>query len=96
MDVEVLSWSLSLQTVHERGVSLSAVSGDAGDAGRIRMFDGDVEVEALIIERSSVTRMVQKGPALVVEDQTSIVVPAEVSFFSDEHGDLFLTREASN
>ena len=95
MDVEVLSWSLSLQSVQQREVSHSAVTGGAGEAGHIRMFDGDAEIAAPIVERSAVTGVVQKGPALIVEDQTSIVVPAEVKFFTDEHGDLFMTHEVS-
>ena len=95
MDIEVLSWSLSLQAGQREGVSFSANTGEAGPAEMIAMFDGSRVVNAPIVPRSLVTQSVQSGPALIVEAQTSVVVPAGVIYHADENGDLFLKWEAA-
>ena len=93
MDVEVLSWSLSLQAAQYERLHLSTTQVDDIAAGSIGRFDGEGVVEAPIIPRSMVSESAQSGPALIVEAQTSIVVPADVTFYTDGNGDLFLTRK---
>ena len=91
MDVEVLSWSLSLQAAQREEVSLSETADAESTESTIRMFDGVQMIEAPIVPRSAVSETIQSGPALIVETQTSIVVPTGASFCTDGNGDLFLT-----
>lgn len=91
MDVEVLSWSLSLQAAQLEEVSLSETADAESTESTIRMFDGVQMIEAPIVPRSAVSETIQSGPALIVETQTSIVVPTGASFCTDGNGDLFLT-----
>ena len=91
MDVEVLSWSLSLQAAQREEVSLSETADAESTESTIPMFDGVQMIEAPIVPRSAVSETIQSGPALIVETQTSIVVPTGASFCTDGNGDLFLT-----
>ena len=91
MDVEVLSWSLSLQAAQRDEVSLSETEDAESPESTIRMFDSVQMIEAPIVPRSAVNETIQSGPALIVEPQTSIVVPAGATFCTDGNGDLFLT-----
>ena len=80
-DVEITSWAVNAST-EPRRIDPVAPAPDAGEAPRssIRtLFDPALErgVEAAVLERTRLRAgMRAAGPALVVEDETTIVVPS--------------------
>ena len=58
------------------------------------MFDGDGMATVPLRHRDSIDGTSISGPMLVVEDQTSIAIPADTSVFADETGAVHLTHFA--
>ena len=93
MAVEILSWTLGLEVAQASMSQLSMES--AGTPPRsgdqtIAVFDGDSVRDASLIARQNVTDQELVGPALIVEDQTSIVVPEGVSCRRLQDGSLMI------
>ena len=84
LDVEVLSWTLTLQSQAPMLVSGAADPGQRSP----RFIDGECKVarEDLAVGDRVV------GPATIVEDQTAIVVPGHFEAHMDEDGSIVLRR----
>ena len=95
MDVEVLTFALSLgvEVAHES--AREAETGDSGTATSTRsLFDVERAqfIDAQVFKRSDIGADAISGPAVVVEDQTSTVVPRGFSAVCGEDGALILRR----
>ncbi len=94
---EILTWTL---TVSSQAVSSAvAVESMAGGApgkpeGTRRLFDSHVQsfIEAQVWRREDVGSAAVAGPALIVEDQTTTVVPDGFTACTGKGGALFVTR----
>ncbi len=95
-DVEVLSWTLTVSTKvtdEERRRNNFPLTNLDMDAPKVQLFDEDKYVSAARIERSRIGKWVRvNGPALIVEDQTTTVVPRNFYAFANGNGDLVLER----
>jgi N-methylhydantoinase A len=93
MAVEILSWTLSLEVAQMSTSEMTMESAGRGSQNvkqAIRMFDGAQNKQAELVTREAVTDEPLHGPALVVEDQTSIVVPEGVTCQCLEDGSLMI------
>ncbi len=90
LDVEVLSWTLTLSAppVAARHPALAATAAD-GVEHRVEATGGRIARDALAAGDHV------SGPATIVEDQTSIVVPAGFTARVDHHGNVLLRASAS-
>ena len=98
LDVEVLSWTLTLTTPLrpvEPELAIEAVDA-LGQYETTRVFDSEAEawVEASLHERSALKPGTQlRGPAIIYEDQTTTVVPTHFNVEVNSLGYLVLSRE---
>ena len=97
LDVEVMSWTLTLTetkkpTVEEK---VSVDPGQSLDVLREQgLFDKGSTIQAKVLERSTmVPNSIIDGPGLVVEEQTTTVVPSSFQVDVNEYGDLILSRK---
>ena len=94
LDVEVLSWTLTLAAPagHSSPATVVALAeGDASADAEGRMFDGERFVDAPRFRREMLTPgMRVTGPALIIEDQTTSVVLAGFVARVNHNGDLEL------
>jgi len=94
MDIEVLSWTLSLASEQAQTEIRSATTHESerkeGPLGAIAGFDGERRRDVPVYLRSTLSSEPKMGPALVVEAQTCIVVPEDISFCQDSYGALHL------
>jgi len=79
MEVEILTWALSISTVHPTPAVLKdvAVAVEATASGQRQLFDADRTdfVTAQVYQRDDLTPgMTLQGPALIMEPQTTTVV----------------------
>ena len=94
---EILTWTL---TVSSGAVSSAVVTEDLADApagepiGTRRLFDSAAQafVEAQVWRRETMGAAEVAGPALIVEDQTTTVVPDGFTAQAGKSGALVLTR----
>ena len=96
MPVEILSWTLSLSTEAETlSGQIERVEQDTGQLGSQsqRSFDGRERYDSPLLSRNTLSDA-QLGPALVVEGQTTTVVPKQVSIHVLEDGSLMLNLNA--
>lgn len=96
MDVEILSWTLALSTgAGQRSHANHAGGGGvAEDLPPVQIYDGVQAVAARMLDRSAGRAgNVHRGPALVIEAQTTTVVPADcsVTWLADGTLDIRLT-----
>ena len=100
VDIEVLSWTLTLSEKASRTLAASPVSKKAHDkppesqacfdAGKSCLLDTPVHARESLTMHSSI-----EGPALISEDQTTTVVPAGYTASLNELGCILLTRGES-
>ncbi|MCA8926912.1 MAG: hydantoinase/oxoprolinase family protein [Alphaproteobacteria bacterium] len=95
---EILSWTLTVASpaVSSQVSEAVAGGGEAGEpVGTRRLFDSNAQafVEAAVWRRESLGDGEAKGPALIVEDQTTTVVPDGFTARVGQGGALVLTRE---
>ncbi|MFQ5467065.1 MAG: hydantoinase/oxoprolinase family protein, partial [Kiloniellaceae bacterium] len=101
LDVEVLSWTLSVRTAPAPVADAPPTPARApapAPAGHRPAFDAEraAMVETAIYRRDDLAPgMAIEGPALIVEDQTTTVVPTAFAAAVDGRGYLVLTRRAS-
>lgn len=96
MDVEILSWTLALSTgAGQRSHANRAGGGGAAeDRPPVQIYDGVQAVAARLLDRSAGRAgTVHPGPALVIEAQTTTVVPTDcsVTWLADGTLDIRLT-----
>jgi N-methylhydantoinase A len=97
LDVEVLSWTLTVKTVvAEPNPAPAATPQPAPTPRRVReLFDSATEktVEALVYARADLKPgATVPGPALIVEDQTTTVVSSAFEAGVNSLGYIVLTR----
>ncbi|SMH29598.1 hydantoinase/oxoprolinase family protein [Mesorhizobium australicum] len=97
-EIEVLSWQLRLsrQTWRPGPVPAEPAPLEAAHAGIRRVFEPRLKVHTdhLILWRSELQPGARfEGPAIVVEDETSTIVPASFRGSVDGLGNLMLTRK---
>jgi len=94
-EIEMLSWTLSLAVPLDTAFQAGPQSQDsAGQKAAQGMFDSGrrARVEAEIIARDGLVDRTA-GPALIVEAQTTTVVPAGWTVTRDGHGNLLLQQD---
>ena len=94
---EILTWTLTVSS--EAASPAVKVAETASDppgtpVGSRRLFDHGAQafVEAQVWRRESMGSASVKGPALIVEDQTTTIVPDGFTARADKSGALVLTR----
>ncbi|NKB98426.1 MAG: hydantoinase/oxoprolinase family protein [Pseudomonadales bacterium] len=94
VQVEVLSWTLSLEVPQTDLVTTEITVSPERNVERIevQMFDGKSSLAAPLYLRSSLSEQPIQGPVLIVEDQTSVVVPAGSSVSAEADGALIIER----
>ncbi len=96
MAVEILSWTLSLSTQQAAGELQTAADVDHAEEGTpqsAELFDQGSQVSAPIVQRAQLeVGEVKPGPLLVVEEQTTTVVPADFTLTRLADGTLSLRR----
>ncbi|MGT2509326.1 hydantoinase/oxoprolinase family protein [Cupriavidus basilensis] len=95
--VEIISWSINVSTaqpaIARAGQSASAGAAAVASGGQRILFDGEHGAgrEVPVYERAALSGGSPiHGPALVVEDETTTVVPAGFAFSLDPDGHLVL------
>jgi N-methylhydantoinase A/oxoprolinase/acetone carboxylase beta subunit len=98
LDIEALTWSLTVAAPRPTGGQIPTTPKEvpAPEASQRRSLmapDTDGAMDAAVHRRSElVPGMTIAGPALVVEDQTTTVVPSEATATVNGRGDLVLRR----
>jgi N-methylhydantoinase A len=99
LDIEVLSWTLSLSapSVENNWAAPALPAGRPEPNGTRRLLDADTGqwTEAPVFSRHDISPQHRvEGPALVEEDQTTTVVPAGFSVSASQKGHLLIQRSA--
>ena len=101
LDVEILSWTLTVSTQPEgtprtlREFTDAPAGATDLESTRQSVVEEGTAVEARKIDRRSLRPLERiRGPLLVVEDQTTTVVPSTYSIHVNERADLVLERVA--
>jgi len=96
LDVEVLSWTLSLVAEAPRTGPGSALSANADSANRPLMAaHGDHAPELRLLRREALAvDHHYPGPLLIADGQTTVVVPTEFSARAGRDGHLWLERQS--
>ena len=94
LDAEVLSWTLTLETPpHEEALEPPDLGRDEAGLADAPLFDGEGEVPAARLKRDSLALGTSvSGPAAIVEEQTTLVVPKRFLVQVTERGDLLLRK----
>lgn len=100
LDIEVTSWSVRVSTpVPPAGRTEMLAAQDEADAtSRRAVYDpvGAKFKEAAVMERASLKAgMMQRGPAVITESETSIIVPKGFEAVMQSDGCLLLTRRGA-
>jgi N-methylhydantoinase A len=100
MDIEILSWTLALRaqapalelTTHQAPSEVAPLSGlNSESKSGSKLFQGDAAIDVPIFDRDSLGPGVAlSGPLLVVEEQTTTVVPEGVELLVLDDGTLSL------
>lgn len=93
MEVEIIVWSVNAYTPTDRPDPVRTAQADAAPpvAGARDLFDPGVSrrVEAAVLDRAAFEPgRVAQGPAVVTEDETTIVVPSSGEVFNHTDGTL--------
>ena len=96
--IEILTWSLSVSTPEQSvPTARRRPNGQvAQPLGRRRLFDGErgSDIEVAAYWRPDLAPGCRlDGPALVIESQTTTVVPAAFGLLVDEAGNLIIERQ---
>ena len=96
LDVEVLSWTLNLTTAQEQAVpvdeTLPRSSNDKDYPTRLMMDDGNL-VPTQQVFRDQLPKYERlEGPMLIIEDQTTTVVPSRFAVHVNARGDLVIEK----
>ena len=96
LDVEVLSWTLNLTTAQEQAVrvdeTLPRSSNDKNYPTRLMMDDGNL-VPTQQVFRDQLPKYERlEGPMLIIEDQTTTVVPSRFAVHVNARDDLVIER----
>jgi N-methylhydantoinase A/oxoprolinase/acetone carboxylase beta subunit/N-methylhydantoinase B/oxoprolinase/acetone carboxylase alpha subunit len=98
LDIEILTWTLSLseraQAVEAHGAEDENAEAPTSTETRMLHLSGNSpSVEVPVFERDSLTSGNKvKGPAIIAEAQTSVVLPSDFSAQVNTCGDLILER----
>ena len=95
LDAEVLSWTLTVETPPHEGALAPPELGGGGEAlADAPLFDGERDIRAVRRERDSLgVGASLAGPAAIVEEQTTLVVPAGFVATVSGRGDLVMRRD---
>ena len=100
MDVEIMSWSVTVSTKVKRAASARALPRKAATASaRRRLFEPKLAKwrTVPVYERSAMAPGARvAGPALIVEDQTTVVVTADFDASINSLGSIVLDRRAAS
>ena len=93
-DVEVLSWTVTVSSPPGEAPAVEAAAGGgAAEAAPARLFDGGAFADARAWRREALAAGTElAGPALIVEDQTTTVVPAGFDARIEADASILLTR----
>ena len=99
--IEVAAWSLTVTLRAEPTEVLAAPPGEgrAGAVGEAQLYDLDAggARAARLVERASLVPGSEvRGPALLVEDHTTLVIPPGMAARSDAEGFIILSREGDS
>ncbi len=100
LDIEILSWTLELSTPAPTPATppRAAAAPTTAMAARQSLFDPAVtdRSDAAVVPREDLTADTPvPGPALIVEAQTTTVVPAAFDAAVDDFGNIVLTRRSA-
>ena len=94
LDIEVMSWTLSL--TENKQISIEghiAAASHLDQRDHQSMYEEGTMKKAVILDRSNMGPDISvSGPGLVVEEQTTTVVPSHFQVTVNSHGDLVLER----
>ena len=94
LDIEVMSWTLSL--AENKQISIEGhipAASHLDQRDHQSMYEEGTMKKAVILDRSNMGPDVSvSGPGLVVEEQTTTVVPSHFQVTVNSHGDLVLER----
>ncbi len=96
LDAEVLSWTLTVEThPHQGALAPPELGGGREALADAPLFDGEHDIRAARCERDSLgVGASLAGPAAIVEEQTTLVVPEGFVVHVSERGDLVMRRNA--
>ena len=96
LDVEVLSWTLNLTTAQEQAVpvdeTLPRSSNDKDYPTRLIMDDGNLVPTQQVFRDQLPKHERLEGPMLIIEDQTTTVVPSRFAVHVNARGDLVIEK----
>ena len=94
LDIEVMSWTLSL--AENKQISIEGhipAASHVDQRDHQSMYEEGTMKKAVILDRSNMGPDISvTGPGLVVEEQTTTVVPSHFQVTVNRHGDLVLER----
>jgi N-methylhydantoinase A len=98
MDVEITVWSVNATTPPEQvtEIALAQDAGGAKSAGRRALFDPALAAvtDAQVILRGTMTAgQTVQGPAVVTEDETTIIVPTSRQVIAQPDGTIDMTKK---
>jgi N-methylhydantoinase A len=98
MDVEITVWSVNATTPPEQvtQIALAQDAGGAKSAGRRALFDPALAAvtDAQVILRGAMTAgQTVQGPAVVTEDETTIIVPTSRQVIAQPDGTIDMTKK---
>ena len=98
MDVEITVWSVNATTPPEQvtQIALAKDAGGAKSAGRRALFDPALAAvtDAQVILRGAMTAgQTVQGPAVVTEDETTIIVPTSRQVIAQPDGTIDMTKK---
>lgn len=98
MDVEITVWSVNATTPPEQvtQIALAQDAGGAKSAGRRDLFDPALAAvtDAQVILRGTMTAgQTVQGPAVVTEDETTIIVPTSRQVIAQPDGTIDMTKK---
>ena len=96
LDVEVLSWTLNLTTAQEQAVpvdeTLPRSSNDKDYPTRLIMDDGNLVPTQQVFRDQLPKHERLEGPMLIIEDQTTTVVPSRFAVHVNARDDLVIEK----
>ena len=96
LDTEVLSWTLTLEALTGAETLEAPQLGRECPRSTAPLFDGEADVPAVRHGRDSLACGASVlGPAAIVEEQTTLVVPSGFAVQVTGRGDLMLRRQAA-
>jgi N-methylhydantoinase A len=96
LDVEVLSWTLNLTTAQEQALpvdeTLPRSSNDKDYPTRLIMDDGNLVPTQQVFRDQLPKHERLEGPMLIIEDQTTTVVPSRFAVHVNARDDLVMEK----